>query len=236
MAQNLTVIEPLKLPDLARPDRMPSLPEWVASRLASVSEAQQKDASGKHRAVMTLPQAMMLGSSEIRQIGAYAGALGKTLSRTPSTSADAEAETLVHVTKLMLALPGMRSSETGAEATGEAYQAALDDLPPWAVAAAIRHWYRGDAMQIGKQPHDYRWRPAPAALRYLAFVEASAVRARMQQLEQLITAVPLIEYSAEHRTEMREKLTNASPILRAIIANSQADAPAPQPAERVAAE
>jgi hypothetical protein len=79
MAQNLTTIEPLKLPDLARPDRMPSLPAWVGSRIESVLRGDQKDASGKHRRMMTLPATLMLGSSERKQIEAHTGALRKTL-------------------------------------------------------------------------------------------------------------------------------------------------------------
>jgi hypothetical protein len=156
----------------------------------------------------TLPPGMMLASSEKKAIAAYAGELGKMLEHTPEKTATAEAETLVHVTKLMLALPGMRSSETGAEAAGEAYQAALDDMPPWAVAAAIRRWYRGDAMQIGKIPHDYRWRPAPAILRALAFAEACTVKGRVIELGRLISAVPRIEYSHEHRVHMLERLSS----------------------------
>lgn len=208
MASNLTTVEPLKLPDLRRPDMMPSLPAWVASRLGSLSEAHQNDGSGKHRRVTTLPASQVLGSSERKQVVAYAAKLATALERTPATSADAEAETLVHVTKLMLALPGQRSSETGAEAVGEAYQSALDDLPPWAVAAAIRHWYRGDAATLNpKQPYDYRWRPAPATLRALAFAEASAVKGRVLQLERLVAAVPLIEYSEKHCATMLGRLS-----------------------------
>lgn len=228
MANELTTIEPLRLPDLARPDRMPRLPGWVASRIASVNEVMQSDGNGNWRKVATLPETMMLGSSERQQIEAYAGTLDRTLDRTPDRSAEAEAETLVLIGKLMLSLPGQRSTETGAEATGEAYQAALDDLPPWAVAAAMRHWYRGDAMQIGKIPHDYRWRPAPATLRALAFAEAAAVKGRAISLRNLIAAVPLIEYSDEHRGMMLGKL---SEVMHAIT-----DKPPPQSAETTAAE
>lgn len=216
MANELTKIEPLHLPDLARPDRMPSLPAWVASRTASVREVTQNDGSGNHRRMPVLPKTMMLGSSERQQIEAYVGALRRSIDRTPDNSADAEAETLVLIGKLMLALPGQRASEAGAEAVGEAYQIAVGDLPPWSVSAALRRWYRRDAPP-DKVPHDYRWRPAPAILRTIAFEEMLKVRGRAVELDRLLAAVPLIEYSPEHTVEMQAKLAAASPILSTII-------------------
>jgi hypothetical protein len=130
-----------------------------------------------------LPPAMMLGSSERKQLEAHAGALRKTLDYTPDNSAEAEAEMLVIVTKMMLAKPGMRASEAGTEATGEAYQIALGDLPPWSVTAALRRWYRRDAPPVDKTPHDYRWRPSEGTLRAIAFEESQKVRGRAIELE-----------------------------------------------------
>jgi hypothetical protein len=124
-------------------------------------------------------------------------------------------------------LPGQKAGEAGAEATGEAYQTALEDMPPWAVKAAIRHWYRGDAIALERTPpHDYRWRPAPAVLRKLSFYEMMRVMGRIRRLKQLLSAVPLIEYSEEHCTDMRAKLRSL-PIVGALI---------DLPIDRVAAE
>jgi hypothetical protein len=219
MGTELAVIEPIPLPDMRRPDKMPSLPAWVVSRLECVSEETQKDASGNYRTVPVLPAAMMLGTTERLELELHAGALEKTLERTPDNTAAAEAETLVVITKMMLALPGMRSSETGAEAAGEAYQAALEDIPPWAVAAALRRWYRGDCEPIGKLAHDYRWRPAPAILRAIAFLEASKVRGRSLELKKLAAAVPAVEYSDEHKVRMLE---NLSGVMRGIFSPAAA--------------
>lgn len=208
MANDLALIEPLPPLDVRRPDRTPSLPAWVSTRIGCASASLQKDESGTYREVMTLPEGLMLGSSERAVLAPYVNALVKVLERTPETSAEAEAETLVLVTKLMLALPGAKASEAGAEATGEAYSAALDDLPSWAVEAAIRDWYRGAAVATSKIPHDYRWRPAPATLRAIAFAKAAAVRGRALQLQGLLTAQKRIEYTDEHRIEMLGKLTD----------------------------
>lgn len=230
MAQNLTTIEPLSLPDLARPDRMPSLPAWVGSRIASVLEVMQKDATGKHRLTVVLPQGMVLGSSEWAVLEAHAGALRKVLERTPENSTDAEAEMLVIITKMMLAKPGQRSSESGAEATGEAYQIALDDIPPWAVTAALRRWYRRDAPQVDKAPHDYRWRPSEGTLRAIAFEEAAKVTGRAIALERLLSAIPMLEFAPDTRNDMIDKLTVIMPAMKF-------ERPEPDPAAaRAAAE
>jgi len=126
------------------------LPEWVVSRLESLKDNWQ---NGKM--TLTLPAAMILSDIESVMVRRHIADLGSLVVSTPATSADAEAETLVIVTKMLLALPGQRSTDTGNEAKGEAYLAALDDVPPWAVQEAVRKWYRGEHGS----KFDYRWSP-----------------------------------------------------------------------------
>jgi hypothetical protein len=178
----------------------------VSSRLASLTESRRKNANGTYLTVMTLPAALVLASSERRAIEAHVTQLERLLRDTPMTSAKAEGETLTHIAKLTLALPGQRANEKGAEATGEAYQAALDDLPPWAVAAAIRRWYRGDAPGSGRYQHDYRWRPAPAVLRSIAFSEAAPLRGRAIELRRLLEAETSVGFTDDHRLTMIERI------------------------------
>lgn len=112
----------------------------------------------------------------------------------------------------MLALPSSQQNEAGAEATGEAFQAALDDVPHWAVAAAVRRWYRGDCgLNERGQAYDYHWRPAPAELRSIALVEKWRVKQRAETLRKLLAAEPLIEFSDEHCAQMRARLAEVIP-------------------------
>jgi hypothetical protein len=135
--------EPIPFPDVRRLDRMPSLPAWVASRVASMKdEHQPPPEGGKYRKVPTLP--LILAPAERAEIERHVADLDALCRQTPAQSDEWEADTLIVVTKLMLALPAMQQNEAGAEASGEAFQAALDDLPTWAVAAAVRRWYRGE--------------------------------------------------------------------------------------------
>jgi hypothetical protein len=106
----------------------------------------------------------------------------------------------------------MQQNEAGAEASGEAFQAALDDVPTWAVAAAVRRWYRGDCGENERgQPFDYHWRPAPAELRRIALFEKWRVQQRAKTLRKLLVAEPFIEFSEEHCAQMRARLIAVIP-------------------------
>jgi hypothetical protein len=202
-----TAIEPIPPPDIRRPERTPSWPAWVALRLGSLKEEFQPDETGKHRRVPTLPRDLILMGAQREAISRHLADLEKLERPTPECDPDAEAATLVTVTKMMLTLPAQRQNEASAEARGEAYMAALDDVPTWAVAAAARRWYRGDAGtdEHGK-PYDCSWCPAPADLRRVAMRDVVGIRYRAKQLRQLIAARPSVEYSEEHCAAMRTRL------------------------------
>lgn len=201
MPTALATIEPLPLPDLRRPERMPSLPGWVASRNAALDLNLQPDASGTFRDVLTLPAEQMIGQAERAAIGEHLDSLRSLLCQTPEADQKAEAETLVLVTKMLLVLPSQRTSEVGAEAKGEAYMDALDDVPSWAVRAGLRNWYRGDCgKDENGKPYDCAWSPAPSTLRRVALATVTPVRARTIELQRLLNAVERVDCSAElHR-------------------------------------
>jgi hypothetical protein len=199
--------ERLPLPDVRRPDRMPSWPAWVVSRIESMKDAcQPSGADKRYRMVPTLPSDLTLSPAERADIERHVTALQALCEQTPLVNADWEAATLVVITKLMLALPSAQQNELGAEASGEAFMAALEDIPSWAVAAAVRQWYRGDCGEnVHRQPYDYRWRPAPADLRRIALTERFRICGRITTLQRLLSAEPLV-FSEEHCSRMRAKL------------------------------
>jgi hypothetical protein len=61
-----------------------------------------------------------------------------------------------------MAYPMAAGNEESGRARAMAYLAALDDVPPWAIAKAIRQWHRGE---LGDD-HNYRFAPSPAELRF----------------------------------------------------------------------
>jgi len=210
--------EPIPLPDVRRLHQMPSLPAWLASRVASMKDEYQASlADGNHRKVPTLPASLILAPAERAEVERHIEELDALCEQTPINAEEWEAATLIVLTKLMLALPSSQQNEAGAEASGEAFQAALDDVPTWAVAAAVRRWYRGDCgLNERNQPYDYHWRPAPAELRRIALLEQWRVKHRAETLRKLLAAEPLIEFSDEHCVQMRARLAEVIPRARRI--------------------
>jgi hypothetical protein len=186
-----TALDRLQLPDIRRPERMPSLPEWVGSRIASLRDEIQPDRAGKWRQVPTIHNSLILKAVEREAIEDHVTALDRLCDETAANSAAAEAAMLVVVTTMMLVLPTTAQNELSAEARGEAFMAALDDIPVWSVQAAIRRWYRGDCGKDERgRPYDYHWCPAPAELRRIAFIEMWRIKGRSQALLRLLNAAP----------------------------------------------
>jgi hypothetical protein len=168
--------------------------------------------------VLTLPANRLPSPAQRAAIEDHIVGLNKLVEQTPERDGTAEKATTVIVTKLLLALPGQRTSEAGAEAKGEAYMAALDDVPCWAVAEAVRRWYRGDCDHIlePKEPrHNYSFVPAPAILRRLAMVEAYRLKARIADLQRVLDAVPYIDTS-EHCRTMRGRIHALLPWMKMV--------------------
>jgi hypothetical protein len=207
--------ERLRLPDVRRPERMPSLPGWVGSRIASLSDEAQPDQTGKWRQVPTIPIRLILKAAEREAIEDHVAALDRLCDETPENSAAAEAAMLVVVTEMMLVLPTTTQNEVSAEVRGEAFLDALDDLTVWAVKAAIRKWNRSDCGRDNQgRLYDYHWCPAPAELRRVAFAQMWHVMSRSRDLRRLLTAEPRIEYSDEHCRAMLERLAGLLPRFR----------------------
>jgi len=157
----------------------------------------------------------MLSKIERAEIQRAIGVLIELCERTPERDVEFEGATLIVITKMMLALPSSQQNEAAAEATGEAFQVALDDLPTWAVAGAMRKWYRGECgLNERGDPFDYRWRPSPADLRRLAFIERYRVLGQVRTLERLLEAQPPQDVSEEHTANMRQQLANLAATLR----------------------
>lgn len=203
----------LTLPDVRRLDRMPSLPAWVALRVASMKDEQQRSlADGRHRTVPTLPANLILNDAERFEVERHAMELDTLCAQTPIDAAEWEAATLIEITELMLVLPSSQQNETAVEATGKAFQIALDDVATWAVAAAIRRWHRAECGENERgQSYDYHWRPAPAELRRIALIVMWRVKERARILRKLLITEPLIEFSDGHCAQMRARLAAVIP-------------------------
>ena len=93
------------------------------------------------------------------------------------------------VARMLMAYPMGNASEESGAARGAAYLDALDDLPAWAIADAVKRWNRGEAGE----GMNYNFAPAPAILRKLATKALEPVRDAIYGLEALASAVTLDE-------------------------------------------
>ena len=159
----------------------------------------------------TLPANSTLTAAEREELERHVRQLVALRERTPIKDPQAEQDTLVAVTKMMVALPSMTQNELSAEVRGEAFMAALDDVPAWAVRAAVRRWYRGECGKNAKgEAYDCHWCPAPAELRRIALAEMYPLNERLHAIEALLGAEPRREFSEEHRRSMCARLTELS--------------------------
>jgi hypothetical protein len=129
--------------------------------------------------------------------------LNAVLAMTPAEDILHGELTMTTVTKMTLVLPGREAGELAGVARGEAYMAALEDIPSWAVQEAMRKWHRAEHGP----KHDYKWQPAPATLRELALLEVWRVKGTVRKLNDLLLAEPLLEFTPEQEAAMRDKLS-----------------------------
>jgi hypothetical protein len=171
-------------------------------------EAQPDPQTGKWRTTPTLPSTSTLSEGQRATLENHVRDLEQACGPTPSDSAEAAAAMLIELTKMFMVMPASAQNEVSAEARGEAFIAALDDMPVWAVRSAIRRWYRGDAGADSRgQPFDCHWCPAPADLRRVAARELWHVKERIAVLRKLLAAEPLLEFTEEHCRAMRSRLS-----------------------------
>jgi hypothetical protein len=124
----------------------------------------------------------------------------------PETDPEAEEAVLVVITEMILAAPGTATGELVAEAKGRAYLEAVNDLPVWAVKEAKRRWSRGDCGKNERgEPYDYRWCPASADLRRIAYSAMWPLLERIRTMERILSAVVREEYSDEYCADMRKR-------------------------------
>lgn len=203
----LSVIEPIPLPDVRRPAKLSTLPQWVMQLCSILGKANQPDQTGRHREILVLPASHMPTAEQRALIEQHEAALSSVLEMTPYEDERHGEQTMTAVTKMLLVLPSRESGDLMSQAKGEAYMAALDDIPSWAVQEAMRKWYRAEC---GNE-HDYKWQPGPATLREIAMIEVYRVKGTRRKLRELLTAEPLREFSSEHMDDMKRRLAGVAP-------------------------
>lgn len=102
----------------------------------------------------------------------------------PATCAKARFSLL---TKMVLASP-MASNATEQQSTArlDMYLEALEDMPPWSIAAALKRWNKGECGN-----HNYNFAPAPAVLRSICKEELLPLEKQAAKLTRILSAVSI---------------------------------------------
>jgi hypothetical protein len=211
MAKELALIEPIQLPATSNPARLPLLPAWLQRRSDAVENARQPDAQGQHREMPTLPASLILNLEQRQSVERHIAGLSQFLDLKQPIELREKVLTNdqahgVLIAGLLIKGGGQKLDKQSADALTEDYLDAIEDLPAWTVREALRKWNRAESPQLGKKPHDFDWKPVPPTLRRLAYWELWAIKGRILQLEKILAAVPLIEFSDDHRKSMLKRL------------------------------
>jgi hypothetical protein len=202
MGTELTVVEPIRPPDARQPAKLTTLPPWVQQRCDSLKRASQPDKQGIYREVPIMPKGLILDLNQKHLVEQHVAALDDVLKMTPAEDTTHGVSTLTTVTKMTMALPSKEAGDMAGDAKGEAYMAALEDVPSWAVQEAMRRWYRGECGE----KYDYVWQPGPSTLRTISMTETYRVMAVRRKLNELLLAEPIREFTPEQEAAMRKKI------------------------------
>jgi hypothetical protein len=91
------------------------------------------------------------------------------------------------VADLLLAFPIPNGTSEAGRARATAHLVALDDIPLWAIAEAIRRWHRGECGH----GYNYHWAPVPAELREVSKELLRPIRETIAHLEAVLSALSL---------------------------------------------
>ena len=149
-----------------------------------------------------LPKSLILEREQKVLVEQHIGALEAALAMTPLDHIGHAELTMTTVTKMTLVLPSRETGDLAGEARGEAFMAALDDIPSWAVQEAMRKWHRGEHGP----KYDYKWQPVPSTLRELALNEVWRVRGAVRKMNELLMAEALVEISPEQEEAMKARV------------------------------
>jgi hypothetical protein len=188
----VAIVEPLPTPTPADP--IPRLPAWFQDMTRSVGRNFQPDDNGvwADRAVL-----MVMPSDHQRQeLEVHKDHLKRALAQTPLNGVEFHKRSVALISKLLTVMPGKDSGLNAAHLRIETYEMALDDVPYWSVAKAIRGWYRGE---VGYFRHgtwfefDTKWAPSPAELRHIAMRTTDEMRERVALIDHVMACVPYVK-------------------------------------------
>lgn len=229
MAQDLQTSSSVALPavDVRQPETLLSLPPWLATQIAAVSDL------GYGRTVLdpvtkaivgqvaTIPRSKM-------PTGPQRAAIAQRIEELHAASMPGPlSSTLAIIGSIVSRNSAARQDEDLASIEIEAYRDALDDLPAWTVREALRRWRRGEV--VGNK-RDLEFAPKEHRLREIALMVEASVRGQIVRLQRILEAEPDDSLTAAQRAEMVKNARDACMSQPGEMAEPAGDAAAEQAA------
>lgn len=197
MSTQVALIEPIKLPDQRRPAMLPSLPAWAESLTGAVRLELQLTPDGtsfEKSDVLVLPTNLMPNPTQRQVMAGHLDSLRSWLRETGEFSEGAETKVAASVAKLLTMLAGERKSDLVEQGRSEVYLDVLEDVPWWAVEAAVKRWFKHDCgTDERNKPYDYKWAPDPGTLRKIALESVYAIGARIAKVQRVLDSRPYVD-------------------------------------------
>lgn len=166
----------------------PYLPPHVAALATSVGTVQHPGQPIRYN----LPVGFSISPEQRTEAEALLSTLVPFLDReTPFGDRPPRDAKLAVITTMLMGFAIGAASELGSDAKFDLYEMALDDVPAWAVAAAVRLWARGECPSDVEKSPQFKYAPGPATLRGIAMAEVEPYRRSVQRLKNLLAAEPI---------------------------------------------
>jgi hypothetical protein len=167
-------------------DTMRSLPLRLARLANSISKT---DWPGQ-KTRLSLPVELMLTETERAEMEQRLAAINGIITGSNLNTAECSKARLLLLTKMLLAFPTSGSfSDAAADARGDIYDEAVEDIPPWALSAAIKRWARGDVPELRLGTLNFNFAPGPAVLLAICKLELADFKAQALAIERLLACV-----------------------------------------------
>jgi hypothetical protein len=165
---------------------------YLPLRLARLANSISKTDWPGQKTRLSLPAEMMLTASERAGLEQRLVAIKTIITGSNLTTAECSKARLSLLTKMLLAFPTSgNSSDAAADARGDIYDDAVEDIPPWALSAAIKRWVKGDVPDLRLGALNFHFAPAPAVLLAICKLELADFRAQASAIEKLLACITL---------------------------------------------
>ncbi len=179
----------LPTPIAAKAGPMPTYQRFGSNDQRLANSISKTDWPGQ-KTRLSLPAELMLTATERAEMERRLVAIKTIITGSNLTPAECSKARLSLLTRMQLAFPAFgNSSDAAADARGDIYDDAVEDIPPWALSAAIKRWTKGDVPELRLGALNFNFAPGPAVLLAICKLELADFKAQALAIERLLACV-----------------------------------------------